>query len=345
MGGKAANRACAAALSACALTGAAQPGAAQDAVANFYRGKQVTILVGFSAGGSSSLYSQALSRVMGRHLPGNPTFVMQHMPGAGGLTVVNHVYANAARDGSVFATTGRTSALEPLLGNPSARFDANKLNWLGTANVEYTVCFSWFTAKVRTLEDLKKQELVVSGTGANATDVVFPKSINAATGTRFKIVQGYPGSTEMILAMERGETEGVCGIGWTFMKLRKGEWLRDRKVNLLFQIAVEKHPEIPQVPLIIDHARSPEDRRAMELIIAPQKMGRPFFAPPGVPADRLKALRVAFERSLKDPAYLSEASKMGIEVQHVGGEEIQDLVKRIYATPKEIVERAKAAAK
>lgn len=331
-------------VAAALLAATAGEASAQDAVADFYRGKQISILVGFSPGGSSSLYAQGLTRVMGRHIPGNPTLIIQHMPGAGGLTVANHVYANAARDGTVFATTGRTFAIEPLLGNKNARYDAQKLGWLGTANVEYTTCIGWHTAKVQTLADAKQHEIVVGGSGAQASEVVFPKAANALAGTRFRIVLGYPGSTELLLAMERGETQGFCGIGWTFVKLRKGDWLRDKKINILFQIAMEKHPELPDVPSIIDHARTPEDRKVFEFLFAPQEMGRPFFTPPDVPAERLATLRTAFERSLKDPAYLAEAEKMGVEVQHRGGEHIVALLRRIYATPAEVVDRAKALA-
>jgi tripartite-type tricarboxylate transporter receptor subunit TctC len=327
-----------------AAIGAATEGAAQDAVADFYRGKQLSIVVGFTPGGSSSLYAQALARHMGRHLPGNPTFVVQHMPGAGGLVAANHIANTAVRDGTVFAITGRTAAIEPLLGNRNARYDARALNWLGTANVEYTTCIAWHTAPVKTLQDAMTRELIVGGSGSDATEVVFPKAANKLTGTKFKIVLGYHGSTEILLAMERGETQGFCGIGWTFVKLRKADWLRDKKINILFQIAMQKHPDLPHVPAIIDHARTPEDRKVFEFLFAPQEMGRPFFAPPEVPAERIQALRTAFERTLKDPAYLAEAERLGIEVQVVGGEAVQRLVEQIYAYPKDVIGRAKAVA-
>jgi tripartite-type tricarboxylate transporter receptor subunit TctC len=318
------------------------PASAQDAVAEFYKGKQVTIMVGFSPGGSSSLYAQALSRHMGRHLPGNPNFILQYAPGAGGMVVANTVYNTAPRDGTVFATTGRTIAIEPVLGNANAKFDGRKFNWLGTANVEYTTCVAWHTAPVKTLQDAMNTELIVGGSGADATEVIFPKAANKLVGTKFKVVLGYPGSTELNLAMERGETQGFCGIGWTFLKLRKADWLRDKKINILFQMALHKHPDIPDVPAIIDYAKTPDDRRVFEFLFAPQEMGRPFFAPPGVPADRVQALRTAFERTLKDPLFLQDAEKLGVEVQHIGGEPIQRLLEQVYDSPKSIVERVKA---
>ena len=269
---------------------ASLPCAAQDRVADFYKGKQVSILVGSSAGGSASLYAQALARHMGRYLPGGPSFIVQHMPGAGGLVVANTVANSVARDGTAFAITSRTTAIEPLLGNRNAKFDGRQLHWIGTANVEYTTCFAWHTAAVKTLHDAMTKELIVAGTGADATEVVWPKAANKLIGTKFKIVLGYPGSTEMLLALERGEVEGNCGLGWTFVKLRKADWLRDKKINILFQWSLRKHPDLPGIPLIIDSARTPEDRKVFEFLFAPQEMGRPFFAPPGVPAERVAAI-------------------------------------------------------
>jgi tripartite-type tricarboxylate transporter receptor subunit TctC len=330
---------------ACAVAlGLSLPAAAQDTVADFYRGKQVTIMVGFTPGGSSSLYAQGVARHMGRFLPGNPSFIVQHVPGASGLVLANNLYNTVPRDGTAFGITGRTAPIEPLLGQANAKFDGRRFSWIGTANVEYTTCIAWHTAPVKTLADAMTTELIVGGSGADATEVIFPKAANKLTGTKFKVVLGYPGSTELLIAMERGETQGFCGIGWTFVKLRKGDWLRDKKINILFQMALNKHPEILNVPAIIDHARTADDRKVFEFLFAPQEMGRPFFAPPDVPADRLAALRRAFELTLKDPQFLADAEKMGVEVQHVGGAAIQALLEKIYASPKEVIDRAKAVA-
>ena len=236
-------------LAACvvgAMVSAAPQSVAQDAVADFYRGRQVSVLVGSSPGGSASLYAQALARHMIRYLPGAPAFVVQHVPGAGGLVVANTVANASPRDGTVFAITSRTTAREPLLGNRNAKFDGRQLAWLGTANVEYTTCFAWNTAAVKTLQDAMRGELIVAGTGADATEVVRPKVANKLIGTRFTIVPSYPGSTEMLLALERGEVEGNCGLGWTFLKLRKADWLRDKKINILFQWSLHKHPDLPR---------------------------------------------------------------------------------------------------
>jgi tripartite-type tricarboxylate transporter receptor subunit TctC len=316
---------------------------AQDPIADFYRGKQVKIIVGFTAGGSSSLYAQALARHMGKYIPGNPTLIVQHMPGGGGLVAANYIYNNAARDGSEFATTSRTAALEPLLGNQNARFDALKFSWVGSANIENSVCISWHTAPVAAVPEVFNKELIVGGAGPAAQEVMFPKSFNRLLGTKFKIITGYPGSTEILLAMERGEIHGFCGIGWTFVKLRKSDWLKDKKINILFQMALKKHPDIPDVPAIQDFAKSSEDRQVIEFLFAPQDMGRPFFAPPGVPPERVQVLRDAFAKTFADPKFLEEAEKQGIEVQLVRGEDIQKLLERIYASPAQVIERAKAA--
>jgi tripartite-type tricarboxylate transporter receptor subunit TctC len=316
--------------------------AAQDSVADFYKGRQVTIVVGYGPGGSASFYAQALAHQMGRFLPGNPSFVVQHVPGAGGLLAANNIYNNTPRDGTVFAITGRTIGIEPLIGNPNAKFDGRKLGWLGTANVETTTCLSWHTSPVKTLDDAMSKVLVVGGTGADATDVVFPKAVNKLVGTKFKVVIGYQSSAEMNLAMERGELEGNCGLGWTIVKLRKPEWLAEHKINILFQMALRKHPDLPDVPLISDYARTPQDRQVFEVLFAPQEMGRPFFAPPDVPPERLAALRKAFEQTLHDPQFLAEADKLGLEVQYGSGEAIDRLLARVYATPKDVIERVKA---
>src|SRR5262245_9565427 len=181
---------------------------AQDPIADFYRGKQIKIAIGFSAGGSSSLYAQTLGRHMGRFLPGNPTFVIQHMPGAGGLVAANYVFTNAARDGTEFGITSRTAALEPLLGNANAKFEAPKFNWIGNANIENSVCMSWHTAPARTVQDVFTTELIVGGASSAAQEVMYPRAFNKLLGTKFKVVTGYPGSTEILLAVERGEVHG-----------------------------------------------------------------------------------------------------------------------------------------
>jgi tripartite-type tricarboxylate transporter receptor subunit TctC len=287
------------------------------------------VVVGYGPGGSASFYAQALAHHMGRFLPGSPSLVVQHMPGAGGLLAANNLFNTAPRDGTVLAITGRTMAIEPLLDNNNSKFDGRKFSWLGTANVETTTCLAWHTSPVKTLQDAMTRELVVGGTGADATEVVFPKAVNKLVGTRFKIVIGYQSSADMNLAMERGELEGNCGLGWTIVKRRLPDWLTDNKISIKFQMGLRKHSDLPAVPLISDFAKTPEDRQVFEFLFAPQEMGRPFFAPPGVPAERVQALRDAFDRTLKDAQFLAEADRLGLEVEHGSGEAIDRLLARL----------------
>ncbi len=322
------------------VTAMARPVLAQTPVADFYRGKTVRVLVGFGPGGSSTIYADILARYMGRHTPGNPAFVVQLMPGAGGLVVANHVARRAPRDGTEFAITARTGAFEPLLGNRNATFDPLELNWIGNANVESSTCISWRDSPVKKAADLLEHELVAGGTGSDSLAIAIPKALNRLAGTKFRLVTGYTSSVDIMLAMERGELQGFCSIGWSYLKLRKADWLAEKKINILFQLALEKHPELPDVPLVADLARTPEDRQVLELLLAPQEMGRPFFAPPGVPADRVAALREAFARTLKDPDFLRDAEKAGVEVRYTSGEAVRDLLARAYAAPPEVVRRA-----
>lgn len=316
--------------------------AADDSNASFYASHPVTVYVGFGPGGSASLYAQALSHHMGRFLPGNPAMNVQHMPGAGGLVVMNYIADTAPRDGTAIAITDRTSAFEPLMGDENAKFDGRNLNWLGTANVEYTTCISWHTSPIKTLQDAMAHELVIGGTGANATEVIFPKAINELVGTKFKSILGYAGSNEMDLAMERGELQGNCGLGWTLIKNRHPDWLANKQINILFQMALDKHPDLPDVLLITDYAKTPDDKKIFEFLFAPQKMGRPFFAPPGIPADRTALLRNAFAQTLRDPQFLAEAGKLGLEVQLVGGAEVQKIVQSLYETPPALLARVRS---
>ena len=286
----------------------------QGSVANFYRGKTVRILIGFGPGGSSSFYGEILARYMGRHLPGNPTFITQHMPGAGGLTVANYVSSRSPRDGTEFAITSRNAVFEPLLGNKNANFDALKFNWVGNANIENSVCISWHTAPVKQASDLLTTEYIGGGTGSDSLEVSIPKVLNQIINTKMKVITGYPSSVDILLAMEKGEVQGFCGIGWTYIKLRKAEWLATKKINILFQMALAKHADLPDAPLAQDLAKKPEDRALIDFLVAPRGMDRTFFAPPEIPADRVAALREAFSKTLKDPDFLREADKAGVEV-------------------------------
>ena len=316
-----------------------------DAVADFYKGKQVKLLIGYSAGGGYDTYARVLARHMGKHIPGNPTIVPQNMPGAGSLKLTNFIYNVAPKDGSVFGTIGRGVPMEPLLGGKGAQFEADKFTWIGSLNNEVSICASWHTSKVKTVEDLASIELIVGGTGSGADTDTFPIVMTNMFGSKIKLISGYPGGNDILLAMERGEVAGRCGWSWSSVKSRRGDWIKDKKINILLQMSLQKHPDLPDVPLVMDMAKNDDDRAALELIFARQVMGRPYVAPPGIPADRAAALRAAFDATVKDPDFVADIAKMKLELNPVSGEEVENIVKRIYAAPEAIVARASDAIK
>ncbi len=315
---------------------------AQDSIADFYRGKQVKIVVGFAAGGNSGLYGDVLGRHMGKHLPGNPTFIPQYMPGAGGLIAANNIASRAARDGTEIAITSRTAAFEPLYGNKQANFDARALNWIGSANVENSVCIARADQNIKTFADVQRSELVIGGSGADAVDMIFPRLANKLMGAKFKIVGGYNTSNDILLAMERREVHGFCGIGWGFLKMRHKPMLDEKRVNILFQIAAERARDLKDVPRVSDLSRNDEDKKILDFLTAPQAMGRPFLAPPDVPKERANALRRAFEATFKDPEFIADAERTGLEIQFVSGADVDRVLTNAYATPASLVQRANA---
>jgi tripartite-type tricarboxylate transporter receptor subunit TctC len=308
---------------------------AQDP-ASFYKGKTVDLYVGYSAGGGYDIYARALARYMGRFIPGNPTIVPKNMPGAGSLVLANWLYNVASKDGSAFGMIGRGTAFDPLLGSTKAQFDAAKFNWIGSMNDEVSVCVAWHTSGIAKLEDVTQKELTVGGTGPAADTDQFPKVLNATLRTKFKIIPGYPGGNDIDLAMERGEVMGRCGWSWSSVVATHKAWVDDKKINVLVQLSLTKHADLPNIPLVMDFAKTDEERRIFRLVFARQPMGRPFLAPPGVPADRTATLRKAFMDTMKDPAFLAEAEKMQLEINPVAGDAVQAIVQDVYQTPKSI---------
>ena len=321
---------------ACGLGLAMTPALAQS---NFYAGKTVNLYVGYSAGGGYDVYGRMVARYMGKHIPGNPTVVVTNMPGAGSLRAANWIYNVAPKDGTAFGTIARGTAFDPLLGLPGSQFDATKYNWIGSANDEVSVCVSWHTSTVKTYEDLLKQNLLVGGTGGSADTDQFPKVMNGVLGTKMKVIAGYPGGNDINLAMERGEVQGRCGWSWSSVKSTQPQWLKDKKINILIQLSMTKHEDLPDVPSVLEKATSDEQRAILKLVFARQVMGRPFMAPPGVPADRVAILRKAFMDTMKDPEFLAEADKAKLEITPVPGEQIQQLVIDAYKLPADIVKK------
>ena len=309
-------------------------------VADFYRGKTVDMFIGYRTGGGYDVYGRAVARHIGRHIPGQPNVVVKNLDGAGGLRVANHFAQVAPRDGTVIAITGRNAAFEPLFGNKLAQYDGQKFGWLGSANKEVSLCVSMKGSDVLNYDDLLSKELIIAGTGAaNETDQI-PKAINAVLGTKFKLIPGYPTGNGLTLAMERREVHGRCGWSWSSVKSTHPHWVKSGEINLLVQVGLEKHPDLPHVPLIIDVARTPEQKELLRVLFASLVLGRPFFTTPDVPADRLAALRKAFMDTLADAQFLAEAEKAQLEVSPVGAEEIERLIAEIHKSPAAIVERA-----
>ncbi len=328
-----------------ALLGAliAQPVAA-GSVEDFYKGKTITIYIGYAPGGGYDTYARTVGRHIGRHIPGNPGTVAKNRPGAGSLKLANELYNTLPKDGTAIGTIGRGIPMEPLFGTKEAKFDPSKFNWLGSANNEVSVCVSWHKSPIKTLNDFLTKGMIVGGTGPGADTDTFPKVLNNVLGTKLKLVTGYPGGNDINLAIERGEVQGRCGWSWSSVKSTRAQWLRDKKINVLLQMSTAKHPEMPDVPFVMDLAKTEKDRKVLALVFARQAWGRPFVAPPGVPADRVKALQAAFTATMKDPEFLKDAKKQKLEIAPISGEEIGKLMAALYASPKDLVQAAREAA-
>lgn len=337
MKGRSALLAAAAALW-CALAGADRSHAQGD---NFYKNRQMTMLVYTAAGSTYDIYARTLARHLGRHIPGEPTFIVQNMPGAGGLKAVDYLYNIAPRDGSVIGTIGRGLPFEPMLGRMDVNFDPYKFTWLGSMNREFSLAISWHTSKVKTVDDLLTTELLIPGTGAGADSQIIPLAINNLVGTKFRIINGYLNTTEAALAMERGELDGVGYWSWSSILSLHPDWVRDKKINLLFHTGPNVLKELPDVPLIRQRAKSDLDGRALDFLLAREIIGRPYVAPPGLPPERAKILRAAFAATMVDPEFLKDAERTKIDVELVTAEEVDALLKKSGSAPVEVIERVK----
>jgi tripartite-type tricarboxylate transporter receptor subunit TctC len=335
--------ACAAVAAALLLAPAARVVA--QSLADFFKSRNIDLYVGYSTGGAYDLYARVIGRHMGSHIPGNPTLVPRNMEGAGSLRLANYLYRVAPQDGSAIATIGRGIAFDPLLIGKGDQFDAQKFNWLGSANNEVSVCVAMKNSGINKFEDLFTKELTVGGTGTSSDTDQFPRVLNGVLGTHFKIVEGYPGGNDVVLAMERGEVNGRCGWSWSSVKSTHKSWIDDKRMIVLVQLSLTKHPELPDVPLVMDFAKNDEQRQILKMVFARNVMGRPFLAPPNLPADRVAALRKAFMDTMVDKEFLAEADKAQLEINPVAGEDVEKLVKDVYATPEAVVAKAKAAAK
>jgi tripartite-type tricarboxylate transporter receptor subunit TctC len=320
------------------LACAPAPAHAQS-VEDFYKRKSIELYVGFSVGGGYDLYARTLARHISKYIPGNPLVVPKTMEGAGSLRLANWLYRVAPRDGTVLGTIGRGTAFDPVLGEPGAQFDGTKFTWIGSANDEISVCVAWHSAGIASFDDLRAKVLTVGGTGASADTDQFPRIINGVLGTKMRVIDGYPGGNDVVLAMERGEVQGRCGWSLSSLKATHQAWLDDHKIDILMQLTLASHSDLANVPMIEDLAKTEEQRTILKLIFARQTMGRPFLAPPGVPPDRAAALREAFMRTMQDKEFLADADKAQLEITPVAGDKVQALVQEVYDTPPEIAKR------
>ena len=318
------------------------PGRA-DEIADFYRGKSLTLIVGYSAGGGYDIYARAIARFMGDHVPGAPKVVVQNMPGAGSIASANYIYSVAPKDGTVFGTFGRGVPMEPLIGIAKTQYDATKFTWIGSAANELSVCAVTQKSRVKVYDDIFKMEVAVGGEGSGSDPDTYAMMMRGILGAKFKIVTGYPGGNDMTLAIERGELDGRCGWSWGSIKATRPDWASGpNRLNVLLAMTNERSEELPDVPAVIEKAKSDRDRSIMHLIVSRQTLARPFAAPPGVPVARRDALRAAFDATMKDPRYLAEAKAASLDISPVKGEDVDNLIRGLYATAPEIIAQTKA---
>ena len=311
---------------------AAQPGG------DTFAAKSVAMIIGFGPGGGYDLWGRTVGRHIGRHLPGAPTVIPQNMPGAGSYAAASYIFNIAPKDGSVLGIIARDAALGPLSGATGARFDPTKLSWIGTPTKETNVCVAYHTSQVKSVLDLYDKQLIVGDTGPGTGTRSYPKALNELLGMKFKLVGGFPASSDVFLAMERGEVEGICE-SLDSIKIRRPDWIPTRKISILFQGGAEPNPELDGVPFVLDLALTGEQRQAIEFLYAGQGIGRPFVAPPDLAPDRLKMLRDAFKATMTDPAFVAEAQKSKLDLEPEDGEHLAVLIAKIYATPKPIVDK------
>jgi tripartite-type tricarboxylate transporter receptor subunit TctC len=312
-----------------------------DAVEDFYKDRMVTLIAGYSPGGGFDLYARVVANHLGRHIPGQPRIIVQNMPGAGSLRAANHLYNVAPKDGSVISLA-RSPVIEPLVGASGAAFDATKFTWLGSGASDLTVCGLLGNPKVNTMADARQIQFTLGGLGPGSDEDMYAKILRKLLGLKIHLVSGYPGGAELTLAVERGELDGRCGWAYSSIKISKPDWIAEKKIKLLNVLALERSPELPDVPAIMEFATSERQKQIFKFVLNAQTLGRPFAGPPGIPADRAAALRKAFDAAMADPALLAEMKAKKLDVDPIRWQSIESLLKDLYATPKDVVEETRA---
>jgi tripartite-type tricarboxylate transporter receptor subunit TctC len=310
---------------------------------DFYKGKTIDLIISTGPGGGLDHNARIVARHLANHIPGKPTIVAKNMPGAGHLRAANFLHTQAAKDGTVIGTVIPGFLMSQVLEGTGVKFDASKFNWLGSTSYSTQTVYVWKTSKVGSVEEARKREVLMGATGAGSYAALYPTVMNNVLGTRFRIIAGYKSSAEVNLAMERGEVEGRAGNNWNSLKAENGEWLKNGSVRLITQIGLERDPEIGDVPLLLDLAKTAEDRDLLRFFSADIVLGRPFLAPPGVPDEIVAVLRKAFADMMADPAFLKESADSGLDIKPVDGAAVQKVVEEIVNAPADIVARAKLA--
>jgi tripartite-type tricarboxylate transporter receptor subunit TctC len=320
------------------LAGATRSAAAQGPEPA-YRGKQIRMVIGNTVGSSYDTYARVLAAHLPRHIPGNPTIVNQNMPVAASMQATNWAYEQAPKDGTVIAAVYNSVLPEPLYGNPAARYDPRKFEFVGSISKQQNVCGTWHTHQVKTLEQAKQHQVIVTASGSASDSAILPRILNAVLGTKFKVVLGYA-TQRARLAIESGEADGACGWSWSTLKTTAPEWTQQRLLNLFAQTGARRQADLPDVPLVTELVANPDDRKAIEFLSFQQEMGRPFLMPPGTPAPMVAVIRRAFDDTMKDPQFLASAQKALMEVEPMSGDEMQRVITNAFATPKALLQRA-----
>jgi tripartite-type tricarboxylate transporter receptor subunit TctC len=313
--------------------------ASAQSVADFYKGKTVQIVVGFGVGGGYDLYARALSRHLGKHVPGNPSVVVQNMEGAGSVRAANYVYAGSPQDGTVIAAVNQNMPMYQMLGGAGAKFEAAGMRWLGSMTNSNGLVYTWHTSGIKTLDEAKQKEVPMGAVGTASDSVIFPNLINEMIGTKFKPITGYAGSAQIHLAMERGEVMGRGGNSWASVQTANMSWIKENKINILVQVGLEKEPDLPKVPLLLDLVTDEDRKGVIRVVSLPTALGYGHWMAPGVPKDRVAALRAAYAAVMKDPEFITETKKTGMVIRAQAGETLDGLVRQVTSAPRSVLDR------
>jgi tripartite-type tricarboxylate transporter receptor subunit TctC len=314
--------------------------ASAQAPAEFFHGRTVEVIVGSSAGGGYDLYARLLARRMGEHIPGKPTLIVKNLAGGGGIRAANLLYNVSPRDGSTIGTISNAMITAPLIGGEATKFEPAKFTWIGSAASEDGICVAWHTTGIKSFDELKSKKLIVGTAAPGTTTYTYPVMLRNMFSAQFDLVTGYPDASGISLAVERGEVQGICQ-SYSSLHSQRPQWITDKQVNVLVALGLKRNPELPDVPSVMELAKSDEETQMLRVILASNFAGRPIFAPPELPADRTTAFRQAFDATVKDPALIEDAKKQRLELAPATGKEVEDLVNSVYAVPPDVIEKVK----